>query len=165
MGKMSAVSNRFVELPFGLEGRIYRSPMPFKSDDRDGNLFHQFQNAGISDVVILAKEEECLRETGKDLESIYEAAGLRVVQLPIPDYGVPTEAELFRTLALVEDLARSGRNIVIHCNGGLGRTGMFLACLAKRILALDAEQAINWVRRYIPGAIETRDQVQMIFAC
>ena len=61
--------------------------------------------------------------------------------------------------------ALSGKNIIVHCNGGLGRTGMFLACFAKRVLNISGEQAVTWIRDRIPGAIETDAQYQMVLDC
>ena len=48
--------------------------------------------------------------------------------------------------------------MVIHCHAGLGRTGMFAACMAKGGLDYSSEEAIQWVRESIPGAVEVRDQ-------
>jgi protein-tyrosine phosphatase len=36
-----------------------------------------------------------------------------------------------------------GNNILIHCHAGLGRTGLFVAYLAKRVLGLSSEEAIH----------------------
>jgi protein tyrosine phosphatase domain-containing protein 1 len=58
--------------------------------------------------------------------------------------------------------ACQGKHLVVHCYAGLGRTGMFLACLARQALGLQAEESIRWVRSYVPGAIETAAQVQVI---
>ena len=53
----------------------------------------------------------------------------------------------------------SGENILIHCPGGVGRSGM----VAARLLCEsgdDAETAIARVRAARPGAIETLEQEQ-----
>jgi len=44
----------------------------------------------------------------------------------------------------------------------VGRTGLFAACLARRVLGLSGEDAIRWVRRFIPEAVETSEQWQMV---
>jgi hypothetical protein len=39
---------------------------------------------------------------------------------------------------------------------------MFTACLAKHVLGLSGEEAIAWIRHYIPGAVETSLQRQLV---
>ncbi|MFH1702212.1 MAG: protein-tyrosine phosphatase family protein [Nitrospirota bacterium] len=50
----------------------------------------------------------------------------------------------------------------MHCSAGVGRTGLFATCLARKILDLSGVDAIKWVRRFIPMAIETNEQCQMV---
>ncbi|NLB72365.1 MAG: protein-tyrosine-phosphatase, partial [Chloroflexi bacterium] len=56
------------------------------------------------------------------------------------------------------DALKNGENTVIHCHAGIGRTGMFAAMLAHELLALDSQEAIAWVRTYVPYAIDTDNQ-------
>ena len=152
------------ELPFGLPGRVFRSPMPFGWDNDTGETFRQYQHANVSTVVVLVGEEECRIEAGRDLRAFYIAEGLQVIDLPIPDWGVPEFAEANRAVDRTLKLARSGQNIAIHCHAGIGRTGLFSACLARRVLGLSGEEAIAWVRRVVPRAIETEEQIQFVKA-
>ena len=60
-------------------------------------------------------------------------------------------------------LGNDGR-VVIHCVGGLGRSGMIAACLLKR-MGLTTEEAIARVRSHrSPRAIETAVQEEFIAA-
>ena len=43
-----------------------------------------------------------------------------------------------------------------------GRTGLFTAYLAKRWLGLSSAEALQWVRRFIPRAVETPEQQQLV---
>ena len=56
----------------------------------------------------------------------------------------------------------AGENIAIHCHAGIGRTGLFAAFLARQALGLSGEEAIEWVRNFIPGAREIGSQRRMI---
>jgi hypothetical protein len=44
----------------------------------------------------------------------------------------------------------------------VGRTGIFLACLAKDALNLEGWDAIKWVRQSIPGAMENSYQEDFV---
>jgi ADP-ribosyl-[dinitrogen reductase] hydrolase len=62
--------------------------------------------------------------------------------------------------AMVEDLAaalRAGATVVVHCRGGLGRSGtVAAACLVR--LGLSHAKAMSAVREARPGAIEVQRQ-------
>lgn len=146
------------ELPFGLPGRIYRSAMPFGTYDPFGSLLNEFVEANIHAVLLLASRDECVEKAGRDLWTFYRERGLAVVYLPISDYETPEMADAERAIEEVLDLARDGKNIVIHCSAGIGRTGMIVACMAKAVFALTGEEAISWTRCRIPRSIETKVQ-------
>lgn len=150
------------ELPFGFPGRIFRSPMPFGAYDPKGEALHEFKQKEISVVVLLAEDEECLRKARRNLRSIYIQEGFQVVHLPVPDFGVPLKDDLDPVITSTVDYARGGHNIAVHCSAGIGRTGLFVAYLAKRVFGFSGTEAINWVRQYIPGAVETSEQRQLI---
>ncbi|OGO26543.1 MAG: hypothetical protein A2W33_03750 [Chloroflexi bacterium RBG_16_52_11] len=149
------------ELPFGLPGRVFRSPIPFGDRDRNGQLVIQYQLECIAAIVILVGDEEILVSTGKNLRRYYLESGYDVIHLPIPDYGVPDPSNLALAVSSALEHAIAGKHTVVHCNAGIGRTGMFLACLAKEALGKTGDEAIRWVRSFIPGAIENPGQLEM----
>ena len=51
---------------------------------------------------------------------------------------------------------------MIHCSAGIGRNGLFTAYLAKRRLGLSGAEALQWVRCYIPRAVETPEQQRLV---
>ncbi len=96
----------------------------------------------------------------EDLEAGARKRGMSWVHLPIRDGDAPGR-DLGRlwpgaSEALHRELSR-GALIVLHCRGGLGRTGTVAArLLMERGVAV--EEAIHQVRKARPGAIETREQ-------
>lgn len=146
------------ELPFGQPGRIFRSPMPFGTHDPEGEIYEAYRNHHVSVIVLLAEDHECQVKARRDLRALYTQDGFTVVHLPIVDFGIPNAQALRLALDATVREAQSGRHIAIHCSAGIGRTGLFTAFLAKKLLNLPGEEAIEWVRRCIVGAVETRQQ-------
>jgi protein-tyrosine phosphatase len=85
------------------------------------------------------------------------------VSFPILDRQTPeSEDELAQTLAKVEAELAVGRNVVLHCRQGIGRTGLVAACLLLT-KGLDPETAVNRISaaRGIPVP-ETQEQRRWI---
>lgn len=151
------------ELPYGFAGMVYRSPLPLSPYyDPEQRLLGAYQEAGVKMIVMLTTEEEAYEITGLNLRSLYQSAGFEVLYIPVPDYSIPDQDELNEPIQQVIAAARRGKTIVIHCHAGLGRTGMFAACLAKAVFGMNGEDAVNWVRQHIPHAVETREQLAFI---
>jgi len=96
-----------------------------------------------------------------NLEVAVKGSGIRYYCLPIEDGDIPdlTFEKSWNTAGaqLREDLLR-GEKILIHCKGGLGRSGMIAARLIVELGAATPEAAIQQVRASRPGAIETHAQ-------
>ena len=152
------------ELPFGLPGKIYRSPMPFGPYDAAGIIFEAYKSHNVSVVVVLAEDDECLQKAKRNLHAFYTEQGLEVICSPIRDFSVPSLTDLQTGLNQIIAHATYGRNVAIHCSAGIGRTGLFAALLARALLGLTGEEAIQWVRRYIDGAVETPEQRQFVIS-
>ena len=85
-----------------------------------------------------------------------------MLYLPIPDFSVPTKDDLAQAVQHTIAHAQAGQHIAIHCSAGIGCTGLFMAYLGKRYLGLSGAEALQWVRRYIPHAVETPAQQQWL---
>lgn len=81
----------------------------------------------------------------------------RDVHLPIRDFDVPTStAAVEKALVQAFAAAIEGRPVYVGCMGGWGRTGLFLALMAK---AAGVDDPVGYVRKhYTPRAVETKDQ-------
>jgi ADP-ribosyl-[dinitrogen reductase] hydrolase len=94
-------------------------------------------------------------------------AGLAWYHLPIKDVSVPDER--FESLwpdtgSKLRNILSSGGSIVIHCLGGLGRTGTIAGRLLVE-LGDDPEVAIRKIRTARPDSIETPAQERYVRSC
>ena len=132
------------------------------SGDWDRDLvtdLHAIQAWGASVIVNLVEDHE-MEALGVADTKRYVPGGIDYLRLSIPDFGVPDAAWEVRWATegplLIERL-RAGQRVLLHCKGGLGRTGMIAARLLVE-MGLPAEQAIDRVRRARAGTIETAAQ-------
>ena len=115
-------------------------------------------------VVCLLEPHELKLLKVEALPQAVEQAGMKWFQLPIRDAGIPEatfeKAWPFAGAELRSILLRGGR-VLVHCRGGLGRSGMIAACLLVEC-GIDAGRAITLVRQHRPGAIENSAQEQYV---
>ncbi len=150
-------------LPYGLEGAIYRSALPYSPlFDPQGTLLDAFVQADVGVIVMLTPEVEVREVTGRDLRQIYKSTGFDLIYAPVEDFSIPKPGAFQAPIHKALRAAKSGKNLVIHCQAGLGRTGMFGACLAKVVLGLEGEQAVEWMRRFVPEAVQTAQQYRFV---
>ena len=151
------------ELPFNFPGKVFRSAMPFCYFDPENTIFDAYKTVGIDMVVMLTSDDEAQKQSGLNLREFYKKAGMDVLYHPIIDFSTPADSAAFSdAVDMAFQQILDGKNIVIHCYAGIGRTGMFAALMARRILGLSGDDAIKWVRKFIPEAVQTPEQRQII---
>lgn len=117
---------------------------------------------GASWLVTLMEEWELEHLGIPDLFTVAQELGLATKHVPIVDGGVPRSMEVMSDLVgeIVDALGR-GETVVVHCRGGLGRTGTAAACcLVGR--GHTAEAAIRTVRYARPNTVETTLQERFV---
>lgn len=120
--------------------------------------------AGHDALLCLLPQHELDWAGVPDLLERARGVGLDVWHHPIRDQGVPAVDSLRATLSWVQAHVDAGRSVVVHCMGGLGRSGLVAACaLVER--GLSGEAAIAAVRAArSPRAVETREQERFVQA-
>lgn len=82
------------------------------------------------------------------------------LSIPSEDFGTPSPTAMVEGVEIAVAAVLKGQLVYAGCMGGIGRTGLFLACLAK---AFGADTPLDYVRtHYLPHAVETAGQKAMI---
>ena len=150
-------------LPFNLPGKVFRSAMPFSYFDMKFGLLDEYKANDIDMVVMLTSDEEAFQHTGLDLRKFYEESGFEVLHHPIIDFSTPKNMKAFsETVDKAIESASDGKNIVMHCYAGIGRAGMFASVMARRLLELEGDEAIAWVREHVTDAVQTPAQRKIV---
>jgi ADP-ribosylglycohydrolase len=154
-------------------GRLGLTIAPGKRDPARGwardlaTDLRRLRDSYRADVLVsLLEESEQSRFGIADLLDAARNHGLTVRSLPIRDVSIPRPSQLEDVRALVIDVLAAldaNQTVVIHCRGGLGRSGLLAAAvLIGR--GVTADDAIRVIRAARPGAIETTEQEDWVRA-
>jgi protein-tyrosine phosphatase len=151
------------ELPYDLPGKVYRSPLPFSwLFDPDHEIMNLYRQVGVETIVMLTPIYETKDLTGRDMGVYYEEQGYDVIYTPVEDFSVPEPGLFEKTVPKALAAVRAGKTLAVHCHAGIGRTGMFTACMAKIVFGFSGAEAVDWVRQFIPDAVENRFQYRFV---
>jgi hypothetical protein len=110
-------------------GRLAMAARPRGGDWLDDEIAG-WRLAGIDMVLSLLTpgEESDLQLEGEEQHA--RAQGLEFLSFPIEDRQVPeSETAMAAVLRRLDGALSSGKNVVVHCRQGIGRTGLVAACL------------------------------------
>jgi protein-tyrosine phosphatase len=89
-----------------------------------------WKRAGVDFVVSLLTPEEERELELQDEARDAKAQGMTFLSLPIRDRHTPeSEASLNSTVQQMDEALSSGKNVMVHCRQGIGRTGLIAASL------------------------------------
>jgi protein-tyrosine phosphatase len=123
-------------------GKLALAARPRGGDWLDDEL-RSWQREGVNTVLSLLTRDEENDLDIADEASTAKAHGMGFLSFPILDRHVPeSEPRLSAMLDELDAELAAGRNVVLHCRQGIGRTGLVAACLLLR-KGLDPEEAVE----------------------
>jgi protein-tyrosine phosphatase len=150
------------------KGKVALAARPRGEDWLEEDIV-DWKRAGIQSILSLLTQEEQvelgLRDEGREVQR----QGLEFSSFPIPDVQVPrSEAKLAEALDKVAASLSAGKNVLIHCRQGIGRTGLVAACLlvksgmspgaaveaasaARGMSVPETPEQRDWIERYAPA--------------
>ena len=154
----------FINEKYTKSGKIGLTILPGRKDNSRvlGADIKSIIDSGITHVITLVTNEELIRYGVEDLVSEFKKAGLVTKRFPINDQGVSTIEETNEVVNWMETNLNNSANIMIHCVGGLGRTGLVSASYLIN-QGLSAQDAINEIRSIrTKRAIESKKQEEFV---
>jgi protein-tyrosine phosphatase len=128
----------------------------------------EWKRAGVKAVLSLLTPQEQKELELRDEANEVRRQALEFSSFPIPDLEVPrAEAQLADTLDSVTAQLSAGKNVLVHCRQGIGRTGLIAACLliksgmspgaavdivsaARGMAVPETPEQREWIERYAP---------------
>ena len=130
-----------------------------------------FLEVGINTFIDLTQSHELVSYEAvlKEQAQVY-GGGAFYHRFAIRDHSVPLREMMIAILNTIDDALNSGRNVYVHCWGGVGRTGITVGCYLVRHGATN-EQALVKVNKlyrtrsdtfYYPTSPETQEQIEFV---
>ena len=111
----------------------------------------EFYRKGFRILVSLERRE--------DISEI-EKIGFQVYSIFVQDFTSPSIEQFEEFNSIIDK--HDTEPILVHCTGGLGRTGTMLASYLIKRKSMTAKQAIEFIRSKKDGAVETREQEETL---
>jgi protein-tyrosine phosphatase len=143
-------------------GKLAVAPRPRGGDWLEDDIA-SWKRAHIDAVVsLLTPDEERdmdLRDEGAEVRT----QGMDFTSFPIPDRQIPrSEAKWAEVLERVDQALSTGKNVLVHCRQGIGRSGLVAACLLvkKGMSPGAAVESVSAARGMsVPETPEQRDWI------
>ena len=160
--------------PKNVKGKIFLTCFPGRNGKKisfEEDIFieelHNFSSLNSSSIVTLVEDKEIKNLCDKKffVRKIY-SQNLKWIHMPIEDLKPPDHKFIEKwqtTKVLLKNNLIEGKNIILHCMGGKGRSGTIAAILLIEF-GEKHKEAIEIVRENRKGAIETKEQEDFIIS-
>lgn len=142
-------------------GLLGIGPLPGVNGDLPGDL-EQIGDFAPALVISMTETDEMEALGAAELPKALERVGIGWAHFPIADFDIPDVDAIARwpdIAARAREILDRGGKVLMHCRGGLGRSGM----MALRLMIETGEPpeaALERLRCARPGAVETGDQLR-----
>ena len=144
-------------------GRLAIAARPRGGDWLEDEI-RSWKLAGIGAVVSLLTEDEKRELMLEDEQRYCDQQGIQFYSLPIPDRGVPASyADTARALEKFGSELVQGKNFMIHCRQGIGRSALIAASLLieSGLTPAAAVESVEKARRLpVPETAEQRAWIE-----
>lgn len=143
-------------------GRLAISPRPRGGEWLEDEI-RAWSQSGIDVVVSLLTCDEMKDLDLNEEAELCRAHSISFISFPIDDLSVPaSRSEALSLVSAIERLLVEGHRIVIHCRGGIGRSGLLAASLLVSS-GIEPEAALRQVSDARGFSVpETAQQIQWV---
>ncbi len=124
------------------QGKLYAMAKP-SADHLEQDIAH-LKSTGIDLIVSLLEDAEAHNLNLQAEATACQSHGLHYSHFPIADFGTPDSTLLGNFVEHLHRQISNGCNAVIHCRGGIGRSGLLCCCILIKH-GLSAKDAIAMV--------------------
>ena len=155
----------FIPITHNLNQKIGISHCPGKLSPKIGSSMQlhldlkSLKKQRVHCIVTLVDDSEIVDLGIKNFSDSISKFNFRHYREIIKDRSIPSVDQSDNIKALLKNIRNQislEKNVLVHCNAGLGRSGLIAALLVKTIGVFP--DSISHIRRYRPGAIETKEQ-------
>jgi protein-tyrosine phosphatase len=154
-------------------GKLAVAPRPRGGDWLENDIAN-WKRAHVNTVLSLLTPDEEQHFDLRDEAGEARKQGMDFISFPISDRHVPkSEAKLAEVLDRIAGDLSSGKNVLIHCRQGIGRSGLAAACLlvkkgmspgaavelvstARGVTVPETEEQRDWIDHYAAALTGTK---------